>query len=204
MLSLDTSLAKKSSCRFRRSYGNTKTTNCWLLRNGRFYFGCFSISTSSILKGCPDRCGLVIYKQDMKAGFLHTQIVEATYTVSNICHAISRNMGLKNTRSQSLKKKFILPQTLSVKSLEMFLGGKNREDCKRSIAPETFAKKPIELHCNRHTSRGLWKQPGPRIRVHDHSLIFPKKYRHHLSQKLSERLVPNLSNSSPSLFKHSL
>ena len=96
------------------------------------------------------------------------------------------------------------PQNRAVKSLEMFFLGSTGKIASVQSPPETFAKKPIWLQCNRHTSRGLWKQPGPRMRVHNHLPIFLEKYRHHLSQKLSERLVPNLSNFSPSLFKYAL
>lgn len=100
--------------------------------------------------GCPDRCGLVIYKQDMKAGFLPTQ------PDPNPC-------GKKN----------ILPKT-GLWNPCFFWAQQGRLVASVQSPPETFAKKPIWLHCNRHTSRGLWKQPGPRMRVHNHLPIFWK------------------------------
>lgn len=78
------------------------------------------------------------------------------------------------TRSQSLWAENYSPQNTSVKSLEMFFLGSTGKIASVQSPPETFAKKPIWLHCNRHTSRGLWKQPGPRMRVHNHLPIFWK------------------------------
>ena len=74
VLSLDTILARKK----KNHADSGKATaiprlpivGCWQI--GRF--GCFFISKElNFFFGCPDRCGLVIYKQDMKAGFLPTQ-----------------------------------------------------------------------------------------------------------------------------------
>lgn len=77
------------------------------------------------------------------------------------------------TRSQSLGKKNILPKTGLWNPWRCcFWAQQGRLVASVQSPPETFAKKPIWLQCNRHTSRGLWKQPGPRMRVHNHLPIF--------------------------------
>ena len=116
----------------------------------------------------------------------------------------SQETWVKKHQIPILEKEIYSPPNIVCEILGDVSWGKKQGRLQAFNHPRNVCQKPIELHCNRHTSRGLWKQPGPRIRVHDHSLIFSTKYWHHLSQKLSERLVPNLSNFSPSLFKYSL
>lgn len=176
VLSLDTSLARK------KHHADSGKANViprppivgsWQI--GRF--GCLFISRSLILKGCPDRCGLVIYKQDMKAGFLPTQPDpnpwRRLFSPKHVCEIFG----------------------------DVFFG-LNWEDCERSITPETFAKKPIWLHCNRRTSRGLWKQPGPRMRVHNHLPI--RKIQRSSLPKIAWETCSESIQFSPSLFKYSL
>lgn len=150
VLSLDTVLARKNkSCRFRKSYCNTKSTNCWLLTNWKVWM------------------------------FLHFQGVEFFFWVSWqvwLGHLQARYEGwilAHPTRSQSLGKKNILPKTGLWNPWRCcFWAQQGRLVASVQSPPETFAKKPIWLQCNRHTSRGLWKQPGPRMRVHNHLPIF--------------------------------
>ena len=67
--------------------------------------------------GCPDRCGLVIYKQDMKAGFLPTQPDPNPWG----------------------RKIFSPKQGCEILGDVFF--GLNREDCKRSITPRNVCQK---------------------------------------------------------------
>ena len=112
------------------------------------------------------------------------------------------------TRSHSVWAENDSPQNTSVKYLEMFFLGSTvltgKISCKRSITPRNVCQKtnlaPLQqAHFKRIVEAARATDEGSQSLAH-----FLEKYRHHLSQKLSERRVPNLSNFSPSLFKHSL